>query len=130
MTLAHRLFLFAIAVLLPVFVVVIVFGFQLGRSRETEVREAVLRQSQQMNSEMDRIAEGVRTLLVSVASAPIVQSVSEPECSNYLHAVAAALPQIGSLGVIAADGTLLCVDDPRRPKINYGDRNYFQHALE
>src|SRR6478609_1280578 len=98
MTLAHRLFLFAVAVMLPVFLIVVLFGLQLGRTREAEVRETVLRQSQQANSEMERIVEGMRTLLVSVASAPVVQNMVEPDCSNYLHAVAAALPQIGSLG--------------------------------
>jgi len=42
MTLAHRLFFFSVAAMLPVFIVVLLFGLQLGRAREAEHSAAAL----------------------------------------------------------------------------------------
>jgi two-component sensor histidine kinase/PAS domain-containing protein len=128
LNLSQRLFVFAVIGLLPVFAVVGLLEVQLREAREQEVREVVLRQSRQATSEMERLAEGMRTLLTAVATAPVVTAPDPAGCSIYLAALAASLPQVSAIAVFDMDGDPVCQNAPR-PQLNYADRDYFRRAV-
>lgn len=128
-TLSQRLFLFSVIGLLPVFAVVGLLEVQLRQAREAEVRDIVTRQSQQAASEMERLVEGVRTLLTAVTLARVVQRFEPESCSAYMAALVRRLPQLGGLIVLDTAGNPRCTDADR-PIHNYADREYFRKAVE
>src|SRR5690348_16596199 len=128
LNLSQRLFIFAVIGLLPVFAVVGLLEIQLRDAREQEVREIVLRQSRQANSEIERLAEGMRTLLTAVVTAPVVTAPDPAGCSAYLAALVASLPQLSGIAVFDTAGDPVCQDAPR-PRRNYADRDYFRRAV-
>ncbi|WP_181704990.1 HWE histidine kinase domain-containing protein [Chthonobacter rhizosphaerae] len=129
MTLSQRLFTFALLALLPVFAVVWLLEQELRQARHQEVRDLVARQTQQANSEMVRLTEGIRTLLTAVAASPSVVAFEREPCSAYVASLTRSLPHLRSILVLDLDGDVRCVDNARRPAANYRDRLYFTQAL-
>lgn len=128
MSLTQRLVLFAILAMLPVAAVVLVLESELRSAREIEITDEVERQTQRAASEMARLVEGVRTMLVTIGAAGL-ETRSAADCSAYLARVAAGLPKIYALGVMDGDGNLSCRSRAFAPGLNYADRDYFRLAL-
>ena len=117
-------------VFLPVFAVVWLLERELRSEREDEVMGLVVRQTQQANSEMERLIEGNRTLLTAIAAAPSVREFAQDRCSRYLGSLAGSLPHLHAILVLDLAGDPRCTDDPSRSTANYADRPYFRAALQ
>lgn len=129
MSLGARLFWFALAALCPVFAVVLLFQYQLTEERTAEVKAGLSRQAMQANSDLLRVVESMRTLLISVAANKSVQEFDDAQCTPFLQRIARSLPQVSSIGVIDLAGNVRCIDDPGRLRPTYADRDYFRGAL-
>jgi hypothetical protein len=129
MNLTQRLFLLGLLSLAPAIAVVVYLQFELRAAREAEARDLVTRQTHQASSEINRLVEGIRTLLVTVASAPAVQLFDNDTCSAFLSRLGQALPHIRSIGILDADGDLQCASRAIQAPLSYADRRYFQQVV-
>ena len=110
MTLTQRLFLLIAIALLPAVLIQGYNELDLRRSREAEVRGLALDQARLAASELDRIIEGVRSLLVTVAAVPAVRSLDAPACSAFLAALQPKVPYLLSIAALDPAGYIRCRD--------------------
>ena len=132
MTLARRLLLLALLSVLPA---VAIWGFTevaLRREREAEVKDLALRQARLAASELERIFQGVRSVLTAIGEMPAIQSLDAPACAAYLAELAAEGPasphhrrdRIGRAAPSARNQPLTADRERRRPPyFQRGDRD-------
>lgn len=127
MSLTQRLFALVVLAFLPAGLALAVFSADLEEARKEEVYQAAIRQTQRASGEIERLSEGLRTLLLAVSSAPVVKGFEEERCHAYLGVVHAALPHIERIVAVDAAGDLRCADlDARRA--SYARFDYFQEV--
>ena len=97
MTLTRRLLLLALISVLPAIVIWTYTEVTLRRAREAEVQDLALRQAQLAASEIERIFEGVRSLLVAVGEVPSVRALDTAACVPYLAALQPKVPYLVSI---------------------------------
>lgn len=129
MSLTQRLFALVALAFLPAGLVLGVLNADLQNARETEVRETAVQQTQRAAAEIERLTEGLRTLLLAVASAPVVRGFETDRCSSYLNAIREALPYIVTVMVLDLAGDLRCADFNDGRTANYADRDYFKETI-
>ncbi|WP_181704385.1 sensor histidine kinase [Chthonobacter albigriseus] len=129
MSLTQRLFGLMALAFVPAGLVLLVFSSDLKTARDREVFEAAVLQTQRATSEMERLVESMRTLLIAISTAPIVRDFNEPACEAYLNALANRLPHLSIIAVLDPHGDARCLNKPGARKMNYADRHYFQEAL-
>jgi PAS domain S-box-containing protein len=129
MTLTRRLLLLAFISVLPAMVIWTFTEVTLRRDREAEIRELALRQAQLAASEIDRIIQGTRSLLVAVSEVPAVRTFDPDACSAYLTSLRPKVPYLISLWAVDLDGTIRCQPDGTDIRTRYADRPYFREAI-
>ena len=129
MNLRQRLFLLGLSSLLPAAAVIGYLQFELRSARQEEAYALVARQTQQANAEIQRLVEGMKTLLTAVAAVPSVQARDHAACSVFLERLVLGLPHVQGVAVLNLDGDLLCTDSAVKGPLNYGDRDYFKQVV-
>lgn len=125
-----RLLLLVLLAVLPA------FGLISYNTWEERVRaeEETKRQSQHWAAlvalEQSRAIDQARQLLVSLANIPIVRDPSMlPRCQETLANIGRDLRLYANIGLVDAQGNLLCSALPTRPGLNYQHRPWFQRAM-
>lgn len=77
----------------------------------------------------ERVADSARQLLLSIASVPKLVDLAGGRCADYFRALGEVLPGYTNIGVISANGSLLCHAAATGVGDYVGDREYFQAAL-
>jgi PAS domain S-box-containing protein len=98
-------------------------------TREVEVRELAVRSAQLAASELERVLEGTRNVLMSISKVDAVQALDAPACVAYLAKLQPEMPHLLSLAAIDRDGRLRCRQDIPPSSPTYGDRPYVQQAM-
>src|SRR3712207_1517056 len=130
MTLTKRLLLLALISVLPAIVIWTYTEVSLRRAREAEVNDFAIRQAQLVGAELERIFDGVHSLLLAIDETPSIRSFDTAACSPYLKAVQQRVPYILSFVAMDISGHIRC-----RPtgtidiQHYYADRSYFHTAL-
>lgn len=125
-----RLFAVALAALIPATGMLIYNELWYRAQRNAEIHNEALQGSKQVASEVDRIFEGVRSLLIATSVVPSVTGEETTRCNSVLAEIANAVQSIASMSMVAPDGTVLCSSLPDRNGTNVADRSYFRRALE
>ncbi|MEW5849584.1 MAG: EAL domain-containing protein [Myxococcota bacterium] len=121
--------------LLVALAVVPAWGLMLHTAREQRsmasrvVREDALRVARGAAANQDRLIEGARQLLTTLALLPNVRSADPRACGILLATLLGQFPGYVNFGVIAPNGELLCSALPAPPNLNLADRSYFRGAL-
>jgi PAS domain S-box-containing protein len=129
MTLTRRLLLLALIAILPAIVIWTYTEVSLRRAREAEVHDLALRQARLAASELERIFDGVRSLLVAVAEVPSVQAFETESCVPYLAGLQARVPHLLSISALDLDGRVRCRQAPPPQDLRFSDRSYFKEAI-
>jgi PAS domain S-box-containing protein len=129
MTLTRRLLLLALIAVLPAIVIWTYTEVSLRRAREAEVHELAKRQAELAASELERIFDGVHTLLMAVAEVPAVRNLDTPACVPYLEGLQARLPHLLSISALDPDGRVRCRQVPPPADLRFDDRPYFKQAF-
>jgi HAMP domain-containing protein len=130
MTLARRLLLLALLSVLPA---VAIWGFTevaLRREREAEVKDLALRQAQLAASELERIVQGVRSVLTAIGEMPAMRTLDAPACAAYLRGLQPKVPHLVTIGVLDREGRALCANHALSSAVHVGDRPYFRETIE
>jgi PAS domain S-box-containing protein len=127
--LTTRLVLLAMIAVVPAILMQTYNLFEILRDRSAEVKEDATRQAQLASSEIDRVLEGIRNLLVAISTEDAVRGFDADNCSALLARLEARLPHIGSLAVMGADGSLRCASMATQANLSFADRPYFQSVM-
>jgi PAS domain S-box-containing protein len=128
--LTSRLILLALVALLPAIAVQVYNAFDLRRDREEEVRDIAVAQAQFASSEVDKILEGVRSLLIAVSTVESVRTFDAAQCVPYIAALLPRVPLLADISVIDAEGRLRCRQILPQEETTYSDRPYFVQAVQ
>ena len=77
----------------------------------------------------ERVADSARQLLVSVARVPGLVESADGECTGYFRNLNSDLKAYANIGIISAEGVMLCHTAATGVGDYVGDRRYFQAAI-
>jgi len=121
--------------LLILIVVLSVLGLTLythleGRRRAAiEVQDSALRMTRMAAGNLAQLTEGARQFLIALSWFADTSNIDAARCSARLADVLELYPLYVNLGVIAADGSLLCSGAPLGHR-NLADHAWFQRAIQ
>ena len=130
MKLVHRVAFIVIAGLTPIIAVEVFNSFALQRARETEINQTALRQAEYAASELERIIEGTRGVMMAVGQAPSVRSFNSELCGHFVARLLQQLNYVTGLLVVDETGQVKCASSEAELSINVTDRPYFQRSLQ
>jgi signal transduction histidine kinase len=107
-TLSARLLILVLLAVLPAVAIEIWDELDLRAARQQEIRDDAQRMLRLVAAEQDRIGEGARQLLIALSEAPMVRSRNWPQCSEAAARVRAQVKGYSNIGVVSADGVVLC----------------------
>lgn len=122
-------------VVLVVIAIAPLFVFSVIRSVvNTELSLASARQNLEFSAsaiaqDQERVVDSARQLLVSVARVPGLVDNAGGDCSRYFRNLNSDLKAFANIGIVSANGTMLCHSLSRGVNDYTGDREYFQAAL-
>jgi PAS domain S-box-containing protein len=130
MTLTKRLLLLALISVLPAIVMWTYTEVSLRRAREAEVNDIVIRQARVAGSEIERIFDGIQSLLIAVDEAPSIRTFSTPSCSAYLRSLQLKVPYLLAFVALDLEGRVRC-QHAQLPggDLRFSNRSYFQGVL-
>ena len=118
----------AFAALVPVVALLAFNELATRYQRNEEVRAAAAQAARQASSEVERIIEGLHSLLIAVSSMPSVRNLDTAACSEALTAVASKVGNIQTIFVVDLQGQAIC-GSMKSPGLNFSDRDYFKQVL-
>lgn len=119
----------AVAALAPVVAMLGYNEFATRSQRNDEVRAQAEQAARQASSEVERIVEGLHSLLISVRSMPAVQNLDAAVCTESLRSVAASVPNIRMIFVVDLSGKPVCGSVEPPAGVAFADRDYFKAAV-
>src|SRR5688572_15379637 len=131
LTTRARLILLIIAAALPALVLSVYHGLERRSDAEANARQDLERFAALAVQQQEESIEGVRQLLLALsASAPPL--VRWPEaCSRFFKRMMDASGGLyRAMGIIGADGYLVCNSVPWEGRVDAGDRRYFRLAMD
>jgi two-component sensor histidine kinase len=106
----------------------LVYNYTVVRNqRELTAEVQSLRYARLMASDMGRMIEGVRSLLLAAGASHIIQERAEPQCSDYLQRLVDVIPSTTSISIYNLNGDEVCKIGG--PSINVKDRLYFNEVV-
>ena len=119
----------AVAALAPVVAMLGYNEYAMRSQRDAEVRAQAAQAARQASSEVERIVEGLHSLLISVRSMPAVQNLDAAVCNASLRSVASSVPNIRMIFVLDLQGTPVCGSVETPAGVTFADRDYFKAAM-
>ncbi|KAB0265857.1 sensor histidine kinase [Microvirga brassicacearum] len=130
MTLTRRLLLLALISVLPAIIIWTYTEVSLRRAREAEVTDLAIRQARLAASELERIFDGVQSLLLAVDETLSIKTLNAPLCSTYLQSLQRKVPHILSLVALDLNGLVRCRSgEPTDDGTRFTERSYFKDSL-
>ncbi|GEO14995.1 sensor histidine kinase [Microvirga aerophila] len=129
MTLTKRLLLLALISVLPAIVIWTYTEVSLRRAREAEINDLVLRQAKLAGSEVERIFDGIHSLLIAVDEIPSIRTFNTAGCSSYLRSLQQRVPYLVAIIALDRDGGVKCSGAQFVDGGRYNNRPYFQETI-
>jgi len=126
----RKLVAVAVAALAPVVAMLAYGEVAIRHQRNEEIRAEAEQAARQASSEIDRIIEGLHSLLTAVAAMPAVQDLDGATCTPVLESVSKRVPNIRMIFVLDRDGTAVCGSGAGPKGANFSDRDYFRQAVQ
>jgi two-component sensor histidine kinase len=129
MSLLARLLLLIIIAVLPALGILLYNRHDLRAAREAETHAEALRHAHAVADELQRVVDGARDLLLTIAHAPPVRDGNWSDCNSYLDELGNVYPSYSRLTVADLSGRTVCTSEPVPPDHSMAARRYFQEAL-
>jgi two-component sensor histidine kinase len=120
----------AVAALLPVVALLGYNEFSTRHQRDQEVEAQAAQSARQASSEVERILEGMHSLLIATATLPSVDELDRDACGAALTRIATQVAPIRTIFVLDISGMLVCDSLGTPAGRDFSDRAYFQQALK
>ncbi|MDR7144929.1 sensor histidine kinase [Rhizobium sp. BE258] len=125
----RKLVAVAVAALAPVVAMLGYNEYAMRSQRNDEVRAQAAQAARQASSEVERIVEGLHSLLISVRSMPAVRNLDPAVCNAFLRSVASSVPNIRMIFVVDLEGRPVCGSVEAPASVTFSDRDYFTAAV-
>jgi two-component sensor histidine kinase len=119
----------AFVALAPVVAMLAYNEVAIRQQRNDEVRSQAAQAARQASSEVERIVEGLRSLLVAVSSMRSVRDLDPAGCNEALGAVANNVVNIRTIFVVDVHGRPVCGSIAAPDGVEFADRDYFKTAI-
>ncbi|CAN7660451.1 sensor histidine kinase [Rhizobium sp. LjRoot30] len=117
------------AALLPALGMLAYNEVALRDQRNAELHVQAAQAARQAASEVDRIIDGMRSLLIAASSIPAVLDLEPEGCGQALKRASERLVSIRTILVIDPAGKLICDSIGTAAGMDFSDRQYFRDAL-
>src|SRR5215470_15050377 len=129
-SLRARLLLLVLLAVIPALVLTVYTNLEERQLRKAQVQEQAMRVSRLVSADHERLIEDARQLVVSLARLPAVRDRNPAACNALFADLLTRHSSYANLGVIDADGNVLCSALPMTGRVYAGDRGYFRRAIE
>jgi len=129
-SLRTRLLLLVLLAALPALVLTLSTNLEERQLRKALVHEDAMRLSRLVSADYERLIEEARQLVVSLARLPAVRERHRTACHTLFTELLTQHASYANLGVIDADGQVLCSALPITDAVSLDDRVYFRRAVE
>src|SRR5499433_4055091 len=129
-SLRARLLLLVLLAAIPALVLTLYTNLEARQLRKALVQEHAMRLSRLVSADYERLIEDARQLVVSLARLPAVRDRNRTACNALFTDLLTQHASYANLGVIDADGNVLCSAIPITDQVYLGDRVYFRRAVE
>jgi two-component sensor histidine kinase len=124
----RRLLAVAAAAMLPALAMLGYNEFSVRHQRSIETDAQVSMAARQVSSELDRIIEGARAVLITAPSVSSIADLEPAACRQALKEVVSQLEAYRTILVLSPKGDVVCDSRPAPLVVNLGDRPYFKEA--
>jgi hypothetical protein len=115
---------------LPALGLILYTGLEERDQAAAQAQQEALRMAHMASTDQKRFIQETHYLLISLAERAEMHDVDSPACSLFLADELKKHPHLVNLGVISADGELLCSAIPPGSPISGDDRAYFRRVME
>ena len=124
-----RLFAVALTALIPATGMLVYNEVWYRAQRNAEIHDQALQVSRQVASEVDRIFEGIKSLIIATSVVPSVTGEDTTRCNSVLSEIVSSVESVKAIAMVDTHGTVVCSSMPDRNGASIADRQYFQQAL-
>jgi diguanylate cyclase (GGDEF)-like protein len=124
-----RLLLLVLLAVVPALAVILYNGLQERRQAAAEARADAMALARGIATDQQRLILDTRQLLTLLSELPQVRSSAPDSCGAFLRQLLQQGSPYANLGLIAADGRIVCSAVPFPPGVTAADRPYFQRAM-
>ncbi|PWE53946.1 histidine kinase [Metarhizobium album] len=124
-----RLMAVAATALLPAIGLLAYNEFASRERRSAEIHSEAAAAARMTASEVERILEGSRSLLIAVSALPAVVEMDAKACGEALSRVATRLTTTGAILLIDTNGKLVCDSQGNGSGTDFSDRSYVEDGL-
>lgn len=125
-----RLLLLVLLAVVPALALTLYTHLEERRRAAAQVQDEALRLARLISADHERLIEGARQLLVTLARLPAVRGRDPAACSALFAMLLKQYPLYANLGATRADGNIVCSALPLTQPINAADRAWFQRAVQ
>jgi len=129
-SLRTRLLLLVLLAVIPALGLTLYTNLEERQLRKALVQEHAMRLSRLVSADHERLIEDARKLLAALARLPGVREGKRAACDPLFADLLTRHSSYANLGVIGADGNVLCSGLPMTGQVYVGDRAYFRRARE
>src|SRR5919106_4039102 len=123
-----RLLLLVLLAVIPALGLTLYTNLEEREVRKALVYEHAMRLSRLVSADHERLIEDARKLLAALARLPGVREGKRAACGTLFADLLTRHSSYANLGVVGADGNVLCSGLPMTGQVYVGDRAYFRHA--
>jgi signal transduction histidine kinase len=125
-----RLLLLVLLAVIPALGLTLYTNLEERELRKAQVQEHAMRLSRLVSADHERLIEGARKLLATLARLPGVREGKRAACDPLFADLLTRHSSYANLGVIGVDGNVLCSGLLMTGQVYLGDRAYFRRARE
>lgn len=115
--------------LLPAFALMYSSAAESRRQTMQEVQTDMMRLAQLAGANQQRLIDGARDILITLAQLPAIQSQDRPACLFFLTNILMQHPLYANFGAADRSGNIFCMTIPQRTPLNIAHESYFDRAL-
>lgn len=129
-TLRVRLILLVLLAIIPALAIMLYTAAESRRREAALVREETLTLTQLVAGREEESIESARQLLIALAQLPEVRQADAAACNTLFADLIKQYPNYNTLGLVNADGNMICRSVPLTSPTNVSDRPWFQQAVQ
>ncbi len=115
--------------LIPAFVLMWISASESRQQTKEEVQANMMRLAQLASTNQQRLIDGARDILITLAQIPAIQSQDRAACLFFLSNILMQHPLYANFGAADSSGNIFCMTLPQRTPVNIAQENYFINAL-
>jgi signal transduction histidine kinase len=125
-----RLMFFVLLAVLPILGIMLYAAFESRQQQAAKVEEDVQTLTQLAVDNHEKLIEGTRQLLISLAESSEIQNGDGAACSQKLKSLLEQSQGYATFAVANLDGTIFCSAIPLNRRVNVANQTWFQQAID